>query len=290
MTTVERIFAPRTRDLGDGFVVGRVLPYVERRMVGPFIFLDHMGPVDMPAGRGLDVRPHPHIGLSTLTYLFEGEIFHRDNLGNAVEITPGAVNWMTAGSGIAHSERSSADERKIARRVHGLQNWVALPKKDEETSPEFWHYDSGTIPQLVQDRAKLRVIAGDAYGARSPVKVYSPLFYVDVRLDAGANFSLPNTYADQALYVIEGTIEADATEVGPRTMVVFNRDAKAAIKAKSTAHIVLLGGEPFDEPRHIWWNFVSSSKDRIEAAKVDWKTGRFARIPGDDKEFIPLPD
>jgi redox-sensitive bicupin YhaK (pirin superfamily) len=290
MTTVERIFAPRTRDLGDGFVVGRVLPYVERRMVGPFIFLDHMGPVDMPAGRGLDVRPHPHIGLSTLTYLFEGEMFHRDNLGNAVEITPGAVNWMTAGSGIAHSERSSSDARKIAHRVHGLQNWVALPKKDEETAPEFWHHDAPTIPELVHDRATLRVIAGDAYGARSPVKVYSPLFYVEAHLEAGATMALPNVHADQAVYVVGGAVEADEEEAGPRTMIVFNRGANAEIKARSAAHVVLLGGEPFDEPRHIWWNFVSSSQDRIEAAKADWRAGRFARIPGDDKEFIPLPD
>jgi redox-sensitive bicupin YhaK (pirin superfamily) len=290
MTTVERIFAPRTHDLGDGFTVGRVLPYVERRMVGPFIFLDHMGPASMAAGRGLDVRPHPHIGLSTLTYLFEGEMFHRDNLGNAVEITPGAVNWMTAGSGIAHSERSGVEARKVSRSMHGLQNWVALPKKDEETAAEFWHYDANTIPELLHDRAKLRVIAGEAYGAQAPVKVYSPLFYVDVHLEAGATLSLPNDFADQAVYVIDGTITADATEVGPRTMVVFNRSALAEIKTKTPAHVVLLGGEPFDEPRHIWWNFVSSSKDRIEAAKADWKAGRFARIPGDDKEFIPLPD
>jgi redox-sensitive bicupin YhaK (pirin superfamily) len=290
MATIERIFAPRTHDLGDGFTVGRVLPYVERRMVGPFIFLDHMGPASMAAGRGLDVRPHPHIGLSTLTYLFEGEMFHRDNLGNAVEITPGAVNWMTAGSGIAHSERSGQEARKVPRSMHGLQNWVALPKKDEETAPEFWHYDAATIPELLNDRAKMRVIAGEAYGAQSPVKVYSPLFYVDAHLEAGATLSLPNDFADQAVYVVDGTITADATEVGPRTMIVFNRGIMAEIKTKTAAHVVLLGGEPFDEPRHIWWNFVSSSKDRIEAAKTDWKAGRFARIPGDDKEFIPLPD
>jgi redox-sensitive bicupin YhaK (pirin superfamily) len=290
MTTVERIFAPRTHDLGDGFMVGRVLPYVERRMVGPFIFLDHMGPASMAAGRGLDVRPHPHIGLSTLTYLFEGEMFHRDSLGNAMEITPGAVNWMTAGSGIAHSERSGAEARKVARSMHGLQNWVALPKKDEETAPEFWHYDAASIPELLHDRARLRVIAGEAYGAQAPVKVYSPLFYVDVRLEAGATLALPNDFADQAVYVIDGTITADATEIGPRTMVVFDRGARAEIKSRTPAHVVLLGGEPFDEPRHIFWNFVSSSKDRIEAAKADWKAGRFARIPGDDKEFIPLPD
>lgn len=289
MSVVERIFAPRAHDLG-GFTVGRVLPYAERRMVGPFIFLDHMGPADMAAGQAVDVRPHPHIGLSTLTYLFDGELFHRDNLGNAVEIKPGAVNWMTAGRGIAHSERTSADERKSAHRLHGLQNWVALPKKDEETAPEFIHYDAETIPGVSSDGVELRIIAGEAYGQRSPVKVYSPLFYVDVRLKPGASFALPNNHPEQALYVIDGTIDADGAQAGAQTMIVFTAKAKAAVKAISACHIVLLGGEPFDEPRHIWWNFVSSSKDRIEQAKDDWKAGRFARIPGDDKEFIPLPD
>ena len=190
MSTVERIFAPRSHDVG-GLMVGRVLPYVERRMVGPFIFLDHMGPAGMPAGQALDVRPHPHIGLSTLTYLFDGEIFHRDNLGNAIEITPGGVNWMTAGRGIAHSERTSADERKVAHRIHGLQCWVALPKSDEETAPEFFHYEAEHDPGAPQDGAELRVIAGEAYGARSPVKVYSPLFYVDVRLRRARSSRFP---------------------------------------------------------------------------------------------------
>ncbi|HTW36604.1 MAG TPA: pirin family protein [Rhizomicrobium sp.] len=289
MSTVERIFAPRSHDVG-GLMVGRVLPYVERRMVGPFIFLDHIGPATMPAGRALDVRPHPHIGLSTLTYLFDGEIFHRDNLGNAIEITPGGVNWMTAGRGIAHSERTSVDERKMAHNLHGLQCWVALPKSSEETAPEFFHYDASTIPTLKQDGAELRVIAGEAYGARAPVKVYSPLFYVDVRLKAGTVFALPNLHADQGLYVIDGAVEADGGRVDPRMMVVFNRGSKASVKALADSHVVLAGGEPFSEARHIWWNFVSSSKDRIEQAKDDWRSGRFARIPGDDKEFIPLPE
>jgi redox-sensitive bicupin YhaK (pirin superfamily) len=289
MSNVERIFAPRTHDLG-GFTVGRVLPYVERRMVGPFIFLDHMGPASMGAGQNIDVRPHPHIGLSTLTYLFEGELFHRDNLGNAVEIRPGAVNWMTAGRGIAHSERTGPEDRNRPHKMHGLQNWVALPLKDEETAPEFIHYEAEAIPALSSDGAEMRIIAGEAYGKRSPVRTYSPLFYVDVRLEAGASLALPNAYADQALYVIEGAIETDGTTVGSHNMVVFNKKAKSAIKATSASHVVLLGGEPYDEPRHIWWNFVSSSKDRIEEAKEDWKAGRFARIPGDDKEFIPLPE
>jgi redox-sensitive bicupin YhaK (pirin superfamily) len=289
MSNVERIFAPRSHDVG-GLMVGRVLPYVERRMVGPFIFLDHIGPASMPAGQALDVRPHPHIGLSTLTYLFDGEIYHRDNLGNAIEITPGGVNWMTAGRGIAHSERTSADERKIAHNLHGLQFWVALPKASEEVAPEFAHYDASAIPQLKLDGAELRIVAGDAYDLRSPVKVYSPLFFVEAHLKAGATLALPNTFADQSVYVIDGAVEADGARVDPRTMVVFNRSSKVSVKAISDSHIVLVGGEPFSEPRHIWWNFVSSSKDRIEQAKDDWRNERFARIPGDDQEFIPLPE
>lgn len=289
MSTVERIFAPRSHDVG-GLQVGRVLPAMQRRMVGPFIFLDHMGPTVMPAGQALDVRPHPHIGLSTLTYLFDGEIFHRDNLGNATPITPGAVNWMTAGRGIAHSERTRPEQRAAEHRLHGLQCWVALPKADEETDPEFWHYGADSIPRLSRDGAKLRIIAGDAYGARSPVKTYSPLFYVDVRLRDGATLELPNLHADQAVYVIDGVVTADGAEVGARNMVVFERGSRPAITAQAPSHVVLLGGEPFAEPRHIWWNFVSSSQARIEQAKADWKEGRFGPIPGDDKEFIPLPD
>ncbi len=289
MSNVERIFAPHTHDVG-GLLVGRVLPNVERRMVGPFIFLDHMGPAEMPAGQALDVRPHPHIGLSTLTYLFEGEIFHRDNLGNAVEIVPGEVNWMTAGRGIAHSERTSPTERKSAHRLHGLQFWVALPKADEEIAPEFWHYGPDSIPHFSHGDCELRLIAGEAYGKRSPVRTYSPLFYVDVRLPAGASIELPDAYADRALYVIDGSVDVDGAKAASRTMVVFNLGNSIAVTADTASHVVLLGGKPFPEPRHIWWNFVSSSKARIEQAKDDWKSGRFARIPGDDQEFIPLPE
>jgi redox-sensitive bicupin YhaK (pirin superfamily) len=289
MSNVERIISPRTHDLG-GLIVGRVLPHVERRTVGPFVFLDHMGPAEMAAGQAIDVRPHPHIGLSTLTYLYEGEMFHRDNLGNAVEIVPGGVNWMTAGRGIAHSERTSPVERRSAHRLHGLQCWVALPKADEEIAPEFWHYGQNSIPRFSHGDCEITVVAGEAYGKRSPVRNYSPLFYVDVRLPAGATIELPDAYADRAAYVIEGSIEADGETVPQHTMVVFKPDARIVIKAAAAAHVVLLGGEPLPEPRHVWWNFVSSSKERIEQAKDDWKAGRFARIPGDDQEFIPLPE
>ena len=289
MSNIERIFSPRPHDVG-GLVVARVLPYVERRMVGPFIFLDHMGPAEMPAGQALDVRPHPHIGLSTLTYLFEGEMFHRDNLGNAVEIMPGEVNWMTAGRGIAHSERTSALERKAAHRMHGLQCWVALPKAHEEIAPEFWHYGPDSVPQFAQGDCEFRLIAGEAYGERSPVRIYSPLFYVDVRMQAGASIELPDRYTDRALYVIDGSVEVEGEKTPSRNMIVFRPGASIVVKAATASHLVFLGGEPFPEPRHIWWNFVSSSKARIEQAKDDWKAGRFARIPGDDQEFIPLPE
>jgi len=289
MPTVDRLLTPHTHDLG-GFLVGRVLPHTERRMVGPFIFLDHMGPADMTAGQAIDVRPHPHIGLSTLTYLFEGELFHRDSLGNAVEIVPGEVNWMTAGRGIAHSERTSQDERMHAHRVHGLQCWVALPKPDEETAPEFSHHAAGEIPCIAQKGTTIHLIAGEAYGKRSPVKVFSPLFYADVRLESGAVLALPDGYTDQAAYIIHGRILAGEFEAGPRTMMVFDRKSHVSVAALEPSHVLIFGGEPFPEERHIWWNFVSSSKARMEKAKADWKAGRFARIPGDDHEFIPLPE
>lgn len=289
MSNVERIITPRMHDIG-GLFVGRVLPVAQRRMVGPFIFLDHIGPATMAAGQALDVRPHPHIGLSTLTYLYEGEIFHRDSLGNAVEITPGAVNWMTAGRGIAHSERNSAEARRAPHPLHGLQFWVALPRRDEEIAPEFSHYGADAIPRVMREGAELRIIAGEAYGARSPVKVYSPLFYVDVQMQAGAKLDLPNGHTEQALYVIDGSVELDGQTVAARHMAVLNPGTTATITSRSQSHVVLLGGEPFPESRHIWWNFVSSSQERIEQAKRDWKERRFALIPGDDQEFIPLPE
>jgi redox-sensitive bicupin YhaK (pirin superfamily) len=288
MTSIERVFEPRLHDIG-GLTVGRVLPFMQQRMVGPFIFLDHIGPTQMAAGQALNVRPHPHIGLSTLTYLFEGKIFHRDNLGNALEIAPGAVNWMTAGRGIAHSERTASDEAASPHRIHGLQFWVALPTSHEEMAPEFTHYPAASIPVLSADNLELRIIAGAAFGAQSPVKTYSPLFYADARLRAGASITLPDAYAERALYVIAGGVEIDGEVSGPSHMVIFRPGASPSISAKTPAHFVLLGGEPFPETRHIWWNFVSSSKSRIEQAKRDWAEGRFAPIPGDADEFIPLP-
>ena len=289
MPAVPQIFSPRLHDIG-GLTVGRVLPFAQRRMVGPFIFLDHMGPASMTPGRTLDVRPHPHIGLSTLTYLFEGEILHRDNLGNALEITPGAVNWMTAGHGIAHSERTPEEKRNVAHRLHGLQCWVALPKADEEIAPEFRHFDAEEIPELSQKGARICVVAGEAFGLHSPVTVYSPLFLVEVELDAGTTIEVPRQYRDRAAYVIEGNLAAGDSRLEPSTMAVFEENTDIRLEALSVSRLMLLGGEPFPEQRHIWWNFVSSSEARIEKAKRDWKEGRFAPIPGDDREFIPLPE
>jgi redox-sensitive bicupin YhaK (pirin superfamily) len=282
---VELTIEGRARELGQGFSVRRLLPAMARRMVGPFIFVDHMGPVSLPPGQGLDVRPHPHINLATVTYLFEGEILHRDSLGCEQLIRPGAVNWMTAGSGIVHSERSPAAARAGGARVHGLQLWVALPRAHEEDEPSFHHHPEDSLPRLDRPLARLTVVAGTAYGATSPVTVRSPLFYVEARLEAGARLPLPDDHAERAIYVVAGNVSG----YGAGTMVVF-RSGAAEIVAHEAAHVMLLGGAALDGERHIWWNFVSSSKERIERAKRDWREGRFATVPGDDQEFIPLPD
>jgi redox-sensitive bicupin YhaK (pirin superfamily) len=288
--TVETEIESRVRDLGGGFTVRRLLPSSARRMVGPFVFFDHMGPVRMGPGNGLDVRPHPHINLATVTYLFEGEILHRDSLGSEQPIRPGAVNWMTAGSGIVHSERSPAAERAAGPRLHGLQLWLALPRAQEETAPSFRHHTSGSIPALEQKGARLRVVAGSAYGATSPVGVLSPLFYVDADLDRGADLPLPGEYAERAAYVVAGSVSCDGKAHGPGTMLVFRSGLSACITAGAPARVMLLGGAPLDGERHVWWNFVSSSLERLERAKDDWRNGRFPSVPGDEVEFIPLPE
>jgi redox-sensitive bicupin YhaK (pirin superfamily) len=280
----------RTRELGGGFTVRRLLPSAARRMVGPFIFVDHMGPVQLAAGSGLDVRPHPHINLATVTFLFDGEILHRDSLGSEQPIRPGAVNWMTAGRGIAHSERSPSALRKTGPFVHGMQLWVALPTAHEEDEPSFQHHAADTIPLVERPGARLTVVAGSAYGAVSPVRVVSPLFYVEARLERGATLALPDEHRQRAAYVVEGAVDVDGKTRGPGAMVVFREGVPATIAAREPSRVMLLGGAPVDGERHIWWNFVSSSAARIERAKDDWRNGRFGRIPGDDVEFIPLPD
>jgi redox-sensitive bicupin YhaK (pirin superfamily) len=279
----------RTRDLGDGFTVRRLLPSAARRMVGPFIFFDHFGPTQLEAGHGLDVRPHPHINLATVTYLFEGEIVHRDSLGSEQPIRPGAINWMTAGRGIVHSERSSAEARKSGPRMHGLQLWVALPRAHEEVEPSFAHHAADTIPAVERSGARLRVVAGAAYGVRAPVAVLSPLFYVEAELDRGGELALPDEHAGRAAYVVSGAIASDGRAHGANSMLVFREGAAARIVALEAARVMLLGGAPLDGERHIWWNFVSSDKQRIARAADEWRERRFPAIPGDDVEFIPLP-
>jgi hypothetical protein len=271
-----------------GFPVRRALPAIERRMVGPFVFLDQMGPTRLAPGQRLDVRPHPHIGLSTMTYLLEGEILHRDSLGTVQMIRPGAINWMTAGSGIAHSERTP-EGAGSGGVLSGLQFWVALPRSHEEMAPAFVHLEAEVLP-VVQDRnVSARIIAGDAFGARSPLTAPHPMICVDIAMARGASFESPVDYPEQALYVATGEIELAGGRYQQGQLLVLPEGAPATVRAISDARLMLLGGEPMDGPRHIWWNFVSSSKDRIEQAKEDWKQGRFHAVPG-ETEFIPLPE
>jgi hypothetical protein len=285
---IDLVIDQRRRDLG-GFEVGRVLPFAQRRMVGPFIFLDRMGPAQFAAGipRSVDVRPHPHIGLSTLTYLFEGEIMHRDSVGSEQAIRPGEVNWMVAGRGITHSERFERARREGGR-MDGLQAWVALPKEHEETDPAFFHHAVSEMPEPSDKGVRRRLIAGEAYGARAPVKTHSPLFYVHCTLEAGAREALPDGYAERAAYVIEGEVEADGQRFKEGQLLVFANGKPAVLEAITPASLMLLGGEPVGE-RFIDWNFVSSSKERLEQAKADWRAGRFKLPDLDDREFIPLP-
>jgi redox-sensitive bicupin YhaK (pirin superfamily) len=278
----------RKKDLG-GFEVGRVLPFAKRRMVGPFIFLDHMGPADFAPGRGLDVRPHPHIGLSTVTYLFEGEINHKDSLGFEQAIRPGEVNWMTAGKGIVHSERTETLRREVGGKVHGMQAWVALPEGQEEVDPSFHHHPGADMPSYQGDGLYARLIAGEAYGAKSNVATHSPLFYVHWELAADVKTTAPKGYSERALYVVKGSIEIGDRTIQAGQMAILERDADPVVKALEASTVMLLGGEPVG-PRHIWWNFVSSSPERLEQAKADWKAGRMKLPVGDDQEFIPLPE
>jgi redox-sensitive bicupin YhaK (pirin superfamily) len=285
---IELLISPRSRDLG-GFSVRRVLPVAARRMVGPFIFYDHIGPAAMPVGEGIDVRPHPHISLATVTYLFEGEIVHRDSLGNLQPIRPGDVNWMLAGRGIVHSERSAPEERRCGVRVHGIQSWVALPRAHEEDAPAFEHHPRQSLPVVRQGGATLVVIAGTAYGARSPARVLSPTLYVDARLEPGARLEVDGSHPERAVQVAEGNVRCDGQPVAPGVMAVLRSGARVTVEADGPARVMLVGGAPLDGPRHIFWNFVSSSKERIDRAAADWRAGRFPKVPGDEKEFIPLP-
>ena len=286
MTT---IISPRIHDLGGGFEVRRAVPTVQARSVGPFVFVDHMGPAVFEPGRGIDVRPHPHIGLATVTFLWAGAINHKDTLGSEQVILPGDVNWMTAGRGIAHSERTPVDERGREHAVHGMQTWVALPRSDEETAPEFHHHAAATLPQWRRDGAFLRVIAGRAYGEESPVRVFTDTFNVAIDLDADAEISIDDAPSERALYVLEGDAQLDGADIPDKHLVVLDRGTRPLLRAKTPVKAMLFGGEPLDAPRHMWWNIVSSSKERIEQAKQDWLDGHFGQVPG-EIEFIPLPE
>jgi len=287
---VDMVIAPRERDLG-GFSVRRVLPAPKRRHVGPFVFFDHMGPADFPAGQGINVRPHPHIGLATVTYLFEGEILHRDSVGSLQAIRPGAVNWMTAGRGIVHSERTSAEALQTTRRLHGIQTWVALPLAHEEDAPAFEHIPADRLPVFRQDDAELRLIAGRAFGRPAPFETVVDLHYLEARIDAGGRLTLPADLGERCVYLVAGSLTIHGRAVAPAEMAVLTDGSDIVLEAGADgAHAMLSGGAPLDAPRTIWWNFVSSSTERIERAKADWRDGRFARVTGDEEEFIPLPE
>ncbi|MET0815654.1 MAG: pirin family protein [Pseudoxanthomonas sp.] len=283
-----QIIAPRVHDLG-GFQVRRAVPSLQARSVGPFVFVDHMGPAIFEPGQGIDVRPHPHIGLATVTFLWSGTITHRDTLGTIHDINPGDVNWMTAGRGIAHSERTPAALREAEHPLHGMQTWVALPRNDEETAPAFHHHAARALPQLRHGGAWLRIVAGRGYGEESPVRVFAETLYVAIDLDPGSELALEDLHAERALYVLEGSAELDGAALPEKHLVVLDPGTRPRLRALTPVKAMLLGGEPLDGPRHLWWNFVSSSKDRIDQAKQDWLAGNFGRIAGDD-EFIPLPD
>ena len=285
---IDTVIVPRARDLG-GFEVRRALPSAKRQMVGPFIFFDQMGPSEFVLGEGIDVRPHPHIGLSTVTYLFRGAIVHRDSLGTEMTIEPGAVNLMTAGRGIVHSERTGQQERKTGARLFGLQTWVALPKHAEETMPDFEHTAAEALPELKEGGKTVRLIAGSLYGETSPVTTAHETLYADIALEPGARLPLPPDHEERAIYTVEGEIEIAGDSFGPAQLLVFNPGDEITVTAKTAARFVIVGGAPMDGPRYIWWNFVSSSKERIEQAKEDWRQARFDTVPG-ETEFIPLPE
>lgn len=295
MTSIDLVIEPRTRDLG-GFTVGRVLPYAKRRTVGPFIFFDEMGPADFKPGTGIDVRPHPHIGLATVTYLFSGELRHRDNLGFDQVIRPGDVNWMTAGRGIVHSERTDTALRESGQHMHGIQSWVALPEDAEEIDPSFHHHPKDSLPVIEREGSSMRLIAGSAFGETSPVKTFSPMFYLGVEARAQASIPLPEEHEERALYILSGRLDIDGEQHDSGRMVLFESDAEPKITVQDDAKLMLLGGAAIGQ-RFIWWNLVSSSQERIEKAKSDWTASAKAEfkasvfsLPPDETEFIPLPE
>jgi hypothetical protein len=286
---IDLVIVPRSVDLG-GFAVRRALPHVKRRMVGPFIFFDHFGPVEFRAGQGIDVRPHPHIWLATVSFLFDGEIMHRDSLGSTKAIHPGDVNLMTAGRGIVHSERTAPDHRAGGERLHGVQLWLAMPSADEEIAPAFAHHDQADLPVVAGDGKIVRVVIGSLYGKRSPVPTLSDTIFADAALTPGAVLPIDAQAEERALYVVAGEIDIAGDRFAAGRLLVLRPGDPLSLTAASETRVILVGGAAMDGPRHIWWNFVSSRKERIEQAKADWKLGRFDTVPGDAAEFIPLPD
>ena len=291
---IETVIVPRVRDIG-AFEVRRALPSSKRQMVGPFIFFDQMGPAEFITNQGMDVRPHPHIGLATITYLYEGGIYHRDSLGNGLEIQPGAVNWMVAGKGITHSERTAPERRKDGETLFGIQTWVALPEEAEDTDPAFEHAPIEKLPFLEGEGKQVRLILGSLYGEKAPVKTFSEMFYADAVLFAGAKLALTKEHEDRGIYVANGEIEIAGETYGEGQMLVFRPGDEITVVASQDSRLVLLGGETLNGPRYIWWNFVATSQDRIDAAKTawaagDWANGRFHLPPDDNSEFIPLPE
>ncbi len=286
---ISQLLKAHTKDLGDGFTVRRLLPAATRKMIGPFIFFDHMGPVRFEPGRAIDVRPHPHIGLTTVTYLFEGAIMHRDSLGYKQRSAPGDVNWMTAGHGIVHSERSPDDERGKARGLHGIQTWIALPVADERTNPAFAHHPAATLPVKQWPKAELRLIAGSGWGLQAPVKTFSPMFYAAITTSDAAQFDLPPEHAERAIYVVGGEVSIDGTTIAPHTVAVVEPGVPVTVSAASAARIMAFGGAAMDGDRFISWNFVASSRELLDNARSRWREQRFPGVPG-ETEFIPLPE
>jgi redox-sensitive bicupin YhaK (pirin superfamily) len=281
------VIESKRKDLGEGFFVRRLLPHAQARHVGPFVFFDHMGPAQFAAGGGIDVRPHPHIGLATVTWLFEGAIHHRDSLDSDVVIHPGDVNWMTSGSGIVHSERTPLAMRDAPHVLHGIQVWVALPDADQETDAAFAHHPAATLPSFMVDGAQLTLIAGTAYGHQSPPRVFAPMYFLEARIAAGHSLALPAEHGEHGIYVVTGEVNLDNTRV-PATSMATQTGGEPVLRADSDALVMLFGGAPLDGERHLWWNFVSTSKERIDQARAAWSSGTMGGVPG-DAEFIPLP-
>ena len=292
MSNIGLILEEKAADIGN-FLVGRLLPFREKRAVGPFVFIDHMGPAHLSDFQNIDVPPHPHIGLSTLTYLFEGSIFHRDSLGNAIEIKPGAVNWMSAGKGVVHSERTPEYLRAHDKYLHGFQIWVALPKEKEEMEPTFHHIEAEEIPEWSEGDLKFKLIAGEAFGRKSAVPVHSPLYFIEIKSSTRQNVSIgEHLFGEVGMYVLEGSVHLEGNEYGTKQLMIAKNSKLCEFEIGENSTVYLFGGEPFPEERFIYWNFVSSDKNRIEKAKVDWHEQNhdaFPLIPGDEEEYVPLP-